>query len=278
MKILITGSAGFIGQNAVKHFSAGNYVEGFDISTSLYYDRKLFNVDYIAGFDWVIHLGAISDTTSTDANSIYQYNIDCTKRLIETCIKAKTDIQYASSASVYGITESPSLETDRLNPLNLYALSKAVVDDWVLWVLDKTDCDIVIQGLRFFNVFGPGEDHKGKQASPHHQFTKQARDTGQINIFEGSHDFRRDFIHVDDVLNIQARLMQHRTSGIFNVGTGSTQSFAEVAEHVAKIYRASINIIPFPEHLEGKYQAYTCADMTKTNNTIRNIGARIANL
>jgi ADP-L-glycero-D-manno-heptose 6-epimerase len=121
-----------------------------------------------------------------------------------------------------------------------------------------------IQGFRYFNVYGSGEAHKGGQASPYHQFEKQARETGRICVFEGSREYRRDFVSVSQVIDTHLAFLNIKQSGVFNVGTGRTQSFYEVAER----FGVPIEEIPMPEHLKSSYQTYTCADMTRTDRAL----------
>jgi len=122
---------------------------------------------------------------------------------------------------------------------------------------------ISVQGFRYFNVYGPHEDHKGSQASPYHQFTKQAQETGTIKIFKGSENFLRDFVPVETVVDVHKQFFNVKETGIWNVGTGKPKSFKSVAEEIAEKYNAEIVEIPFPEHLKDQYQEYTCADLTK---------------
>jgi ADP-L-glycero-D-manno-heptose 6-epimerase len=121
-----------------------------------------------------------------------------------------------------------------------------------------------IQGFRYFNVYGSGEAHKGGQASPYHQFEKQAKETGRIRVFEGSREYRRDFVPVSQIVDTHLAFLHIKQSGVFNVGTGRTQSFYEVAER----FGVPIEEIPMPEHLKSSYQTYTCADMTRTDRAL----------
>jgi ADP-L-glycero-D-manno-heptose 6-epimerase len=127
------------------------------------------------------------------------------------------------------------------------------------------DHKFIWQGFRYFNVYGPHEDHKGSQASPYSQFARQARETGVIRVFENSDKYKRDFIHVDAVIDYHLRMLNVKESGIFNLGSGSPRSFLDVARDIALIYDARIEEIPFPEHLRAHYQEYTHADMYKLN-------------
>jgi len=160
-----------------------------------------------------------------------------------------------SSASVYGNTKG------KINPLNYYAITKLQVDYFVQDNLDKFSS---IQGFRYFNVYGNGEEHKGDQASPISKFTKQIRETGKLKLFKGSDKFLRDFICVDDVVDIV--LYNRAESGIYDLGTGTPISFQEVAELVAEKEKGEIEYIDFPEHLKGKYQTNTKADMKWLGN------------
>ena len=143
-----------------------------------------------------------------------------------------------------------------INPLNYYAMTKVQVD---YWVQDNIDRFHKIQGFRFFNVYGDGEEHKGNQRSPISKFTEEAKMTGKITIFEGSENMLRDFIFVDDIVRIVPN--NREGSGIFDLGSTYTYSFRDIAEIIAKKYGAEIVEIPFPEHLKGKYQYHT-----KTNH------------
>ena len=242
--IILTGSEGFIGKNFLKRLKDEEIVEV----------EKNNAQDFCKNFtEWskvklIIHQGAISSTTCTDIELLINTNVAFTEWLFKRAIKYKIPVKYASSASVYGNT------SDTINPLNYYAITKVITD---YWVQDNIDRFKLIQGFRYFNVYGDGEDHKGDQASPVHKFTKQIKDTGALKLFEGSDKFLRDFICVDDVVNIVFN--NDKPSGIYDLGTSNPTSFQEVGELVAKKYNGTIEYIPFPEHLEGKYQEYTRA-------------------
>jgi len=178
--------------------------------------------------------------------------------LFEKAIKYGIPVKYASSASVYG-NQTKDLKV--INPLNYYAITKLQIDYFVQDNLDKFSS---IQGFRYFNVYGEGEDHKRDQASPISKFTKQIKETGKLKLFKGSDKFLRDFICVDDIIDIV--LNNDQPSGIYDLGTGSPISFQKVAELVAEKEKGEIEYINFPEHLKGKYQDYTCADMKWTGS------------
>lgn len=243
--IVLTGHEGFIGQNLWNRLANKRTLIGIE-QADCWEKLKTIPWDEVSQ---IHHLGAISDTTVTDVNLVYDKNIKFSIALFEIAIAFGIPVTYASSASVYGNSES----NHTINPLNYYALSKATVD---YWVQDNLYKFVNVRGLRFYNVYGKYEDHKGKQASPVHQFTKQAKETGVIKLFEGSDNYLRDFIWVEDCLDC---LLESKASGIYDVGTGNPISFTEVAELVAEKYSAEIEIIPFPAHLLNKYQTYTCA-------------------
>jgi ADP-L-glycero-D-manno-heptose 6-epimerase len=256
MKVLITGHKGFIGKNFIHTVSnLGWDYTAFDILDSPGTRPKELKV---SKYDWVIHLGAISSTTETDLSKLMDLNVSWTIELFEECVNHNTNMQWASSASVYGKRreeQGPFMVTDKCAPANLYAISKYLIEFYIA----NRNASITCQGFRYFNVYGPNEDHKGTQASPYHQFSKQAKQTGVIKVFEGSDRFKRDFISVSDLISIQLDSLIGKSSGIYNIGTGKPKSFLEVAEEVSKKYNAKIEIIPFPEHLKTHYQTYTCA-------------------
>lgn len=253
MKILITGSKGFIGQNMVLALKDEHDVHTFDWGDTY---------PILKGFDWVIHLGAISSTTETNVEKVMIQNYDFSRWLLRQCNFWNVNFQYASSASVYGLV-SDFKETSRLSPQSPYAWSKYLFDRHVA-TMDWGK--LRVQGFRYFNVYGPYEDHKGDQASPYHKFTKQAIETGVIKIFEGSENFKRDFVPVETVVNVHKRFFTVHESGLWNVGTGVAKSFKELAEEIAQKYNATIEYIPMPDNIAKQYQKYTCADLTKLRN------------
>ena len=242
--IILTGYKGFIGKSFCKVLD----------DDSLYRVDQSHAFHFLKDFDkWdqvklIVHQGAISSTVETDVDKIHKYNVEFSIRLFEKAIEYQIPVKYASSASVYGTMEGI------INPLNYYALSKVTVD---YWVLDHINEFKSIQGFRYFNVYGDGEDNKGDQASPIHKFTDQIKKTGKLKLFEGSEMFFRDFVCVEDLVAIV--LSNRKRSGIYDLGTSEPISFKDVAEYVAECYNGEIEFIPFPEHLIGKYQEFTCA-------------------
>lgn len=249
MKILITGHKGFIGQNMVNALKD-------DHELSLYEWGE--EPPEFEGLDWCIHLGAISSTAETDVEKVMRQNHDFSCMLLMACQLNKVNLQYASSASVYGL-DSDFREDSLPSPQSPYAWSKYLFDRHVK---NQNFDGIRVQGFRYFNVYGPHEDHKD-QPSPQHKFTKQAKETGVIKLFEGSENFRRDFIPVSEVINVHKKFFDVTESGIWNVGTGKPQSFQHIAETIAESMEAKIEYIPMPENLKSQYQTYTCANTEK---------------
>ena len=247
--IVVTGSKGFIGQNFLKHLLKDS-------------NEKIITVNESDAWDWIclfkdwdkvsliLHQGAIASTTETDVDKLHRMNVWFSIELFEKAIKYQIPVKFASSASVYGHLSKENL----INPLNYYAITKLQMDYYIQDNINKFSS---IQSFRYFNVYGSGEDNKGDQASPIHKFTKQIKNTGALKLFKGSDRFFRDFICVDDVINVV--LNNNKPSGIYDLGTSNPISFQEVGELVAEKYNGIIKYIPFPEHLEGKYQTYTCA-------------------
>lgn len=247
MKILLTGYRGFIGSNLYQALvDHGHQVTAYDYNGT---------VPSVVGHDWVLHIGAISSTTERDVNKIFVQNYDFSCDLFDACQQHNVNMQYASSASVYGLG-TVFREDAPCDPRTPYAWSKYLFERYHI----RHQSSNTVQGFRYFNVYGPGEDNKGSQASPYHQFAQQAKHIGKIQVFEGSQQLYRDFVPVQDVVNIHLRFLHTPASGVFNIGTGKTQTFYEVAQQ----YSVPIEEIPMPENLRHSYQTYTCADMTKT--------------
>ena len=259
MRILVTGHKGFIGQNLSKYLiQQGHTVEGWEWIPNTIPDPN--------SYDWVVHLGAISDTTCRDVEQVLEQNLDFSLRLLQMCDMTGTNFQYASSASVYGDTGNFS-EEGPFFPMNPYAWSKYLFDKFVAENLDGFM--IKVQGFRFFNVYGHHEEHKGKMASVFHKFINQARTTQNIQVFEGSDNYKRDFICVDDVCDIMHKFMDKDSMGIYNLGTGDSTSFGEIAKYIARVYNASVQEIPMPKELKNQYQEFTQSD---NNCLLKEIG------
>jgi ADP-L-glycero-D-manno-heptose 6-epimerase len=256
MKILLTGHAGFIGKHMLRA------LDGHDVTTFEWGDT----LPSIKPFDWVIHIGAISSTTERDVSKIMEQNYDFSTDLYRECRHWEVNFQFASSASIYGLTEQFS-EDGPVDPRTPYAWSKYMVERYIK---KHPPVNSVAQCFRYFNVYGPeGEEHKGDQASPYYKFKQQARDgRSRIQVFDESSKYQRDFIHVSEIVDYHLKFLDVNVSGIFNLGTGKTKSFLDVATEVGKQYPSIIEHIPMPEILKSNYQKYTCADMTKTRTIL----------
>jgi ADP-L-glycero-D-manno-heptose 6-epimerase len=241
--IILTGSQGFIGQNFLKHLKEP--VIEVEQQNCFEFLQSFENWNEVS---LILHQGAISYTTEKDINKLHHYNVEFTLLLFEKAIEYQIPVKFASSASVYGNTQG------EINPLNYYAITKLQVDYFIQDNLDKFSH---ISSYRYYNVYGNQEDHKGDQASPISKFTKQVRETGKLKLFTGSHEFLRDFVCVNDIVNVV--LDNDKPSGIYDLGTSNPISFQEVAELVIQKEGGEIEYIPFPDHLRDKYQTYTCA-------------------
>ena len=257
MKILITGSNGFIGQNMVAALKDEHELEFYNWGD---------NLPILRGVDVCIHLGAISSTVEADVEKVMEQNYDFSKWLFEECWRFRVHLQYASSASVYGLGKSFS-ENSPVDPRSPYAWSKYLFERYV--EKNKYKLENFVQGFRYFNVYGPHEDHKGNQSSPFHKFDKQAKEKGVIEVFEGSHDFYRDFVPVQKIVEVHRKFFGVKETGVWNVGSGRPRSMLSVAEEVSAKTGASIKYIPMPADVARQYQSYTCADLTKLKNTIQ---------
>lgn len=259
MRILVTGHEGFIGKHLYQTLQQNHHdVVGYEYIENQFPD--------VASFDWVIHCGAVSSTTEKDIDKVWRCNYTFTEKLIQACVQHRTHLQYASSASVYGPYKNFN-ENDPCLPQSPYAWSKFLIDKLIL---DKglASYPIHIQGFRYFNVYGSGEEHKGGQMSPVSKFRIQAQEHGEITLFENSDQYLRDFVCVDDIVDVHLRMLEEPVSGIYNIGTGTARSFQHIAELIANKYHAQIKYIPMFEHLKNQYQAYTCADIGKLTRVI----------
>lgn len=265
MRLVLTGYRGFIGSNLLNSIPndwSVRYYDLLDNSNLCASDLELDNVD------WVFHIGAISSTTESDWLKIQKLNIAFSIELFERCVDVGVNFQFSSSASVYG-SSNTFKETDTKKPDSYYAVSKSVVEDYITY---RNPTNIRYQLFRYFNVYGNGEDHKIGQSSPHTEFARQAKTTGKIKLFEGSEDFKRDFVPVEMVVDTHLKMTDSIESGVWNVGTGTPISFYDIALEVSNKFGASIEKIPFPDRLKRSYQKYTCADTKKLVSTLSKIG------
>lgn len=279
MRALITGGLGFIGSNIV-HALNQRHAEIFVIdqlskSNEYIADKnkfvKLINKDEFHDellkelqIDVLFHQGAITDTTFHDEKEMMRVNFELSVSLYEQCRTNNVRMIYASSAAVYGLGEKGFKEEQECEaPLNVYGLSKLKFDNFIRSQSLKNQ----VVGLRYFNVYGQNENHKMKMASPLNQFFHQAMKDGEIKVFEGSENFHRDFISVDDVVDVNMFFLDNpNMSGIFNCGTGATATFQDAAKIVSNVTQKPIKTVQFPEILKGKYQAYTKSNTSKLKN------------
>ena len=285
--IIVTGGAGFIGSNIVRGLNnlgiddilivdnlknASKHKNLNRIKFRDYIDKEDFNLDYLTSFvnnnkvEAIFHQGACSDTMETDGKYMMKNNYEYTKNILHVCLDKKIRFLYASSASVYGNGEN-GFEEDEKNeyPLNVYAFSKYQFDRYLNKLFKENKVNSQVVGLRYFNVYGPQENHKGRMASVAFHLFNQIKAGERMKIFEGSENFLRDFIHIDDVVSVNNFFFANPDkSGIFNCGTGNAESFVEIAKALKEVYKsAEIEYIAFPDALKGKYQKYTQADLKK---------------
>ena len=284
--IVVTGAAGFIGSNLVRALNARGRSDLLlvDDLTDGHKYRNLAECDFLdfvdkdaflasvasselRDVDAIFHQGACSNTMEWNGRRMLADNYEYSKALHAFAVARGIPLIYASSASVYGMgpvfREDPALE----KPLNLYAWSKLLFDRWVRRHAASTRSQVV--GLRYFNVYGPGEAHKSEMASVAWKHHLQLREGQVVRLFESSDGYgpgeqRRDFVYVDDVAAVNLWFLDHpRVSGIFNVGTGRAQTFNDVARAVIAHHgRGRIEYVDFPAALRGSYQSFTQADIS----------------
>lgn len=286
--IIVTGGAGMIGSNIVKALNeigindilvVDNLKNGkkfnnlVDLDITDYMDRDDFLTQIMAGDNFgpieaVFHQGACSATTEWDGKYMMLNNYEYSKELLHYCLDRDIPFLYASSAATYGETSVFKEEQEYEGALNVYGYSKQQFDNYVrrLWKDAEEHGETLSQitGFRYFNVYGPREQHKGSMASVAFHLNNQILAGENPKLFAGSEQFKRDFIYVGDVCKVNLWFMQNGVSGIFNCGTGNAESFEEVAKAVINHHgKGEIETIPFPEHLKGAYQEFTQADLTK---------------
>jgi ADP-L-glycero-D-manno-heptose 6-epimerase len=304
MYIVVTGAAGFIGANIVKALNdrgvdniiavdnltrADKFRNLTDCDITDYFHKDDFRMALASGtFDGevaaILHQGACSDTMETNGRYMMDNNFRYSLDLLAYCQSESVPLIYASSAAVYGASEEFREDRSVEKPLNVYGYSKFLFDQIVRRRWEDNSAQVV--GLRYFNVYGPREAHKQRMASVAYHFFNQFRETGSVRLFEGSGGFaageqRRDFISVDDVVKVNLWFLENADrSGIFNCGTGASQTFNDVAVATLNALRKAqgadgalslgelksqgiIEYVAFPDGLKDKYQSFTEADLTQ---------------
>ena len=284
---IVTGAAGFIGSNviaalndhgvreilAVDNHNAGEEMGNLKGLQFEDYCRKeelpglLSDPKFARKVESVMHEGGCSSTVERDEQYMMENNFGYSKMLINACLKHAVPFQYASTAGVYGHGRDSCEISENEEPATIYARSKLAIDQYVRRILPDAKGPIV--GLRYFNVYGPGEGHKGFMRSTPNVFSRQLDQDGRVKVFGGNEtcaagEHRRDFIHVDDVVRVKLWFADRPgPPGIYNVGTGTSRTFREVAETVIRHYgKGEIEFVPFPKQLKGVYQDFTQADLT----------------
>ena len=289
--IIVTGGAGFIGSNLVHELNS----QGEDailivdnLSDAANPHKKFLNltgarfVDYMdktefrralangafskSGFSAILHQGACSNTLEDDGRYMMDNNFTYSKELLQFGLRHAIPFVYASTAAVYGLSGTFKEVPANERPLNIYGFSKLAFDNYVRH--NQPSFASTVVGLRYFNVFGPGEFHKGRMASVIQHFTRQLKDTGTIRMFEGSGGYdageqRRDFIFVRDLakINLFFAFGDIRTA-IVNAGTGKSRSFNDVANALMQVHGpGKVEYIAFPDDLKERYQHFTEADV-----------------
>ena len=276
MTIIVTGAAGFIGANIVQALNARgekNIIAVDDLQPADKY-RNLADLDIIDYLDKaefleafrsgrfgkvkaVFHEGACSDTMETDGIFMMANNYRYTMDLLDVCTDQKVQLLYASSAATYGGSDVFVESREHEKPLNIYGYSKFLFDQVMRKRFAENANTAQVVGFRYFNVYGMDEKKDDFCTSPVYRFSEQAKSTGVIKIFEGSEKTYRDFVCVDDVVQLTTR--KYNEHGVYDLGCGTSISFLDVAVMVADKYKATIQFIPFPEVIKGKYQKYSIA-------------------
>jgi len=292
--IIVTGGAGFIGSNLISLLNEHNYhniilVDDLsnghqirniiDLKLDDYIDKDsfIYNLEKFKNVQAIFHLGACSATTEWNGKYLMENNYEYSKSLLNFSLKNKIQFIYASSASVYGLGLKGFDEKNACElPINAYAYSKFLFDQYVRRKLKHSKNSQVI-GLRYFNVYGPKENHKGDMASPMHHFRNQCIRDNECRLFEGTDGFsdgeqKRDFIYVNDCNDIALWFFKKNDvsiNGIYNVGTGNARTFNDVANNIIEWVKKNSEqkpvkrFIAFPDHLKKSYQSFTQANIDK---------------
>lgn len=278
--IIVTGGAGFIGRNLIARLNkiqkknilvVDNLKNGIKyknligLHISDYIDKSDFIHDLVNGsykqIEIIFHEGACSNTVEWNGRYMMRNNYQYSKKLLHYCIQHSIPFIYASSASVYGnnmhVVSKNNLSEE---PINIYSYSKYLFDKHVQKILPTVTSQVC--GLRYFNVYGPYESHKNNMASIIYNLYKQITNKNDPTLFIGSKKFKRDFIYIDDIIDINLWIWHHNVSGIFDCGTGISESFESIANIILKFFNKNkIEYIPMPHSLRKHYQIFTKANL-----------------
>lgn len=257
MKLLVTGHKGFIGRNITSWLNQqGHEVDGWEWDPNDFPDIK--------NCDWIIHLGAVADNSETDVDKVLTQNLEFSQRLFKECQRHGVNLQYASSSTVYGNTKDFS-EFAPCYPQTPYAWSKYLFDRWVF---DQKPT-ILVQGFRYFNVYGKWMHLRGSRANYIHKCRQQARKDGYIEVWQGAEHIKRDWTWVGDVCRLHTDFIETVVgSGIWNVGSGLPHSFLDIAEAIAEQESVEIREIAVPDQERNRWRQTTCADLKHLKETV----------
>ena len=276
--IIVTGAAGFIGFNIAKRLNLMGIKDLilFDDKEKFSNPKKFSDLNYIdyrhytdlnnlKNIQCIFHEGACSDTMEYNKDYMMGINYEYSKEIFSIAKSNKAKFIYASSASVYGLNENSQEIEKNESPLNIYAESKLLFDKFII------NQDYPAVGLRYFNVYGRGEENKGKMASMAYKMNQEYLESKKISLFKGTGGYmdgeqKRDFIYIDDVVSINMFFMNESFHDVYNVGTGRAESFNEIAKNIFKYYKdedLNFNYIEMPEYLVPKYQNFTQANILK---------------
>ena len=297
MRVVVTGAAGMIGSNLVHGLNAigiddiiavDDLTDGFKYRNLLgagvsdYFDRTEFYERFLRGqlgeIQVVFHEGACSDTMEHNGRFMLENNYRCSRNLLDACQERGVRLLYASSAATYGDSATFKEQPEFERPLNVYGYSKLLFDNIVRRALPTARTQVA--GFRYFNVYGPREQHKGRMASVIHHFAHQIKTAGKIRLFRGTGGYgdgeqRRDFVYVKDLAHLNMFFAQigpyapksdrevRTYQGVVNAGSGKARTFNDVARSLMTVYgEVPIEYIDFPSDLNGRYQHFTEADLT----------------
>ena len=276
--ILVTGAAGFIGYNIANRLNLMGYKDLILLDDKKKYKepKKFLDLEYkeyrhytdlnnLKNIECIFHQGACSNTMEYDKDYMMNINYEYSKDIFSIAKSNKSKFIYASSAAVYGLNKNSEEISENESPLNIYAESKLLFDKYIM------DQDYPAVGLRYFNVYGNGEENKGKMASMAYKMNKEYLESKKISLFKGTGGYgdgmqERDFIYIEDVVSINMFFMEELFHDIYNVGTGKAEPFNKIADNIFNYYKdedRNFNYIDMPEHLIPKYQNFTQANIKK---------------